>query len=1027
MTQVKETIQIVQYHEGLAKGIAKMWNLSRDGWGGDTRVMTEDQVKKKEANSDNIELYLALDGEEVVGYCGLSEYKEDTGSLYIPLLNVRPDYHGHKIGKKLVLQALEKTIELGWPRLDLYTWPGNTKAVPLYKKCGFFWEDRDDVTHLMNFIPQVVNTPLLSPVFSELDWYDSNVRHIEVKPDGVMQNGFTFYEYTWKNENKFARVQVERTGRGISLIETDEYLLQFQLNEHEMIEQVEKTFQIKLINKTNTPISFKAAGSGHDRIEYMIDSEKIVENEAVFTGPLLVKTGEEPSPWRTHPVVSVKVLLNGQECELKLGIFPEQPAKIKASYKGNLCSLNKETTIELELKNNLKEDAEFSILLPENDQVSFEKTEFNVLIAATGRKTFSIPVTVRKNGFFNPLLHIKAKKKDGTELKFTQNISVAFKGIGERFGGESEEYWHIYNGLCQVNVRKRDLFMTVGKNTNMKQPLSFFPPKLGKPYSNEFTKKKPESVTWEVEHSAILLKIDLISSEMEGLHLTQKVQLFADGMVNYWVEVENQGLVPYDKVAISFPIYHELSHTYFPLNHKIVYFSESRPLEFGDLEPSSITGNWYYSENKDNPIGISWSSECKATPEGWQFVVEDELGCLKPGEKQVTNKVFLSIGAFTNWQDFRAFAAQENVVEKLDSLSEHSFELKGMVANQSTDLSILLNTYRNSYLDGRLTVSVNENELYCTVIHSSEEKSSHSFELPSEKMEPISIIEGKFESMGMTTSIEEIVLSPTVTSIVHQSLEDESNNTFSVSNGCITIKSAPNFYPGIYSIHVNGSEWLDHSFPNLTAKSWWNPWAGGMKTVPSGLTTFSLKKERTTSQFIEKLDQQGNKWIGLSISTEILEHAKWKGVHFVQYYLMLPGVPILASYIEVIHSGGKNLNNESWVTDFFVGGENLTHLALSVNQNYQTKQYYGGVQELAINLDFDSFLSSASKADKLYIVPSRYSKGAELYTNKEAIQVLSNISAIPGENGCKTAPLFLVFDQKILKSNLLQKLRNIQF
>ena len=112
MTQMNKVIQIVKYHEGLAAGIAKMWNLSRDSWGGDTRVKTEEQVKTTEANSDNIELYLALDGEEVVGYCGLSEYKEDTGSLYIPLLNVRPDYHGHKIGKKLVLKALEKTVEL---------------------------------------------------------------------------------------------------------------------------------------------------------------------------------------------------------------------------------------------------------------------------------------------------------------------------------------------------------------------------------------------------------------------------------------------------------------------------------------------------------------------------------------------------------------------------------------------------------------------------------------------------------------------------------------------------------------------------------------------------------------------------------------------------------------------------------------------------------------------------------------------------------------------------------------------------
>lgn len=135
-----DSIKIVKYHEGLAKSIADMWNESREGWGGDASIMTEEQVIEKEANSEDLFLYLALDNEKVVGYCGISEYKEDVKALYIRLLNVHPDYQGKKIGKQLVLKAVEKTVELGWPRIDLYTWAGNVKAVPLYKKCGFFWE-----------------------------------------------------------------------------------------------------------------------------------------------------------------------------------------------------------------------------------------------------------------------------------------------------------------------------------------------------------------------------------------------------------------------------------------------------------------------------------------------------------------------------------------------------------------------------------------------------------------------------------------------------------------------------------------------------------------------------------------------------------------------------------------------------------------------------------------------------------------------------------------------------------------------
>ena len=102
-------------------------------------VETEESVIRNLEGSENLKTWVALDGDEVVGYCSFSEYKEDRGASYIPLLNVRPDYHGKKVGKLLVLRTVEEACRHPWPRLDLYTWPGNGRP---YKKCGFFWEDR---------------------------------------------------------------------------------------------------------------------------------------------------------------------------------------------------------------------------------------------------------------------------------------------------------------------------------------------------------------------------------------------------------------------------------------------------------------------------------------------------------------------------------------------------------------------------------------------------------------------------------------------------------------------------------------------------------------------------------------------------------------------------------------------------------------------------------------------------------------------------------------------------------------------
>ena len=91
-----ESISIVLYRPELAAAVADMWNASRDSWGGGNSITTAEQIRQEEARSDALAVYLAMDGESVVGYCSLAEYREDTGALYIPLLNVRPDYHGKK-------------------------------------------------------------------------------------------------------------------------------------------------------------------------------------------------------------------------------------------------------------------------------------------------------------------------------------------------------------------------------------------------------------------------------------------------------------------------------------------------------------------------------------------------------------------------------------------------------------------------------------------------------------------------------------------------------------------------------------------------------------------------------------------------------------------------------------------------------------------------------------------------------------------------------------------------------------------
>jgi ribosomal protein S18 acetylase RimI-like enzyme len=1020
MPSVKKGIQIVKYHEGLAAGVAKMWNLSRDSWGGDTRVMTEEQVKTKEANSDHIELYLAVDENEVVGYCGLSEYKEDTGSLYIPLLNVLPSYHGKKIGKMLVMKALEKTIELGWPRLDLYTWPGNTKAVPLYKKCGFFWEDRDDTTHLMNFIPEVLNTPLLKPLFEKLDWYEASSREIEVKPDGIKENGFSFYEYSWRSEDTEARVQFERTSRGITLIETDEFLVQLSTENHEVIEEIEQNYQLKVINKTDNPLSFQATGIGADRVIYQLNTGKLsIEKETTLTNTFMIRKGEEPSVWRTHPSIHFKVEINGLECEMSLGIFPMQPAKIEAFHEGNLTFLNKKTEIYLELKNNLTADAEFLLTFPENELVELEKQAYIVSVPAKGRHTIAVPLIVKQHGFYNPDLAVRTES-NGNILSFDQSISVALKGEGKKFGGESKLFWHIYNGLTQLNIRKLDLHVQVKKDSNRKKPsFSFLAPKLGRPYTNEFNKKKPISVTLKSDDSSILISFVLQSGEFPGIYLTQCLQLYGESIVHQWIEIENVHPTTYQNIAISQPVYQELGDTYFPLDEQVVFFSKHRPLEFGDLNPAMISGNWYFSKTDGETIGVTWPVTSKAAPDGWQYVIEQKIGEMKPGAKATTEKIIVAVDSFQDAYKFQSFAEQKHSLNKLEVSNELHLETNGRIINSDSPPSFTLKTFRNSFLDGTLQLTCNSSPVGEWSIQATEEKNTFSFEKDLPLTSPVSPISAHFQAAGIQTTVDDLLLFPNGT--ISSRLDKD--GSLNVSNGCLSIKANADFYPGIYSLIVNGQEWLDSSYPNLTAKSWWNPWAGGMKWSPEGLTTFSLLKEKTTVSKADLCDDMGNTWRGIAIQTTFKEHPQWKKAEYIQYYVMLPGVPVLATFLQVTKDGGKWLHGEKWLTDLFLGGESITNYTISGGYS----KYHAGKQELPMYLAKENYIESLGKKEKLYVIPSLYTEETEAYTNKEAFQLVSAQSGFAQRDRNQTAPLFFLFDERTLSSEAVQKLRNIHF
>ncbi|WP_059173862.1 GNAT family N-acetyltransferase [Bacillus sp. FJAT-27445] len=1018
MELTKEKIKIVEYHEGLAAGVAEMWNLSREGWGGDAQVTNAEKVRVQEANSGNLNLFLAMDGDQVVGYCGLCEYREDEGALYIPLLNVRTDYHGKKIGKLLVLRALERTVELGWPRLDLYTWPSNTKAVPLYKKCGFFWEDRDDTTHLMNFMPTVLNTEAVRGYFTDINWYSESTRAIDVTPDGRKDNDFSYYEYSWKSENGSLRMEFERTGRGLRLIETDDYLVSVNVEDFKLVCGSEYTVTYHIKNKSGKPLLVELEGEDHKLVGFDFKTSVAVEDETTVEAKFtLGELEEEQSNWRTHPSVVTNALINGRAAKFTVGVLSKQPAKVAGKVPGSQCYLHEEAVFYLDVENSFSEPAAFTIQFPENDMVQLSQKTFRVELDARGKTSIAIPYALNAYGFFAPELKIDAATKSGIATTFTKNLGLGFKGLGARFSGECDDYWHIYNGLSHTYLRKFNNWVVPGRLTKGAQKTMCMYPKIGKPYSGEFSKRKPVRVEFREEGAAIVMSVVYESSDFEGLVLVGESKLYGEGLLEQSYIIKNTGESETDSpISVSQPVYHELNRPVFAMDGEIVAFDDKAEAEYGLWDSKRLSENWLFSRHEPYAHGVAWPAGAAVNFESWYMYVEHELGHIPAGGEMRTMPVALSFGAYQSWEEFREFATRK---KHRKDFAGSPIEVQ-VAKREDGSEEIILSDRKTSYIDGEVSFEREKQGFYTTKI-ALEERRREASAFAEIAVEPLSMVSAEYEINGISDRLDVLVLNPTEGAVAFREEERGGLSVLTAGNGVLSIAASEGFYPSLFSLEASGREWLDSSFPALEPKAWWNPWSGGLVTGIEGINTKSFAKEETSIGSATLFDDEGREWQGLRISTVFEKNEMWKGLCIHQYFCMLPGVPVLVNVTKISQHSGTYFHNKNWFSQLFFK-------KAWVKNAGGTRKYTAGKSEIMAHLLGHALIGSDECAEFLQVIADRESTAMDTYMNKE-VMLVGMDREIDLAHGSEwlSAPAFIVTGDRVLSKDEVKVLQKLTF
>ncbi|MDF2682682.1 MAG: family N-acetyltransferase [Brevibacillus sp.] len=1027
-----ESITIVPYRPILAAAVADMWNASRDSWGGGNSITTAEQIRQEEASSDSLAVYLAVDGETVVGYCSLAEYREDTGALYIPLLNVRPEYHGKKVGRMLLARVLEQTIELGWPRLDLYTWAGNTKAVPLYKKFGFFWEDRDDSTHLMNMVPTVLRTEAIAHYFEELDWYQDSTREIEVEPDGRKENGFDYFTYSWAKEEKSLRVEFERLGRGMRLIETEDYLLSAEVEKLELVFGREYQIHYRIVNKSGRPLQLSLKGESNETIRFDYQQELEVTDETTLSASFFVDAiTEEQSVWRTHPRVCTHFLINGKAALFQLGISPKFPASLSLHVPG-LSYPGKTTKFYLDVENSFAEEAEFTFELPSRPFLHIHEQRCTLRLRGKERTSLPLTADLLEYGFYSFHLQVAARLADGSSVSFTKKIGAAFTGLGAMLSGDTEQTWQAHHGRHALYLNKDDNEITVVSGTGG-GPTYITYPKIGKPYSSEFSKKRAEFIEFIMEKGAIGIRASYRSGAFPQIALIGKTLLFGDGTVEHELELENLSA---DKLATELWITQgftpEFLRPILPYQGRYIETPSSYGSDLDYWDGEQISENWLFARGETAPWGMCWPEEYRIHFQSWYVSLETSLGLLEPHGKRTFGPFHLMHGGYTDWKEFRAFARREAIPADL-SLTPHL----ALVANEhnpfvsSEEVCVQVKEFKQQYLDGELTASTTsgtasgQTHLYTEDAEATE--SSFSFATPRRSYELVQI-DGRFATHE--THLRSAIFPIGQGTVSLEQTEEEGQQVYIADNGPLRIKAAPDFYPTLYSLSNNGQEWLASSFPERQPKSWWNPWTGGIANHVAELSAFSLVKEERSASFVELVDNRQNVWQGIKLSYHVKKQDKYRGLTCHQYYLLLPGVPILCHTVEIVQNTGTYFADKGWSTDIFLhtGDADEKVWLKTVGMNGEELSYKLAQGELSVTEVSDYLVGSASRKDRMQIVTDLETADLQAYSNKEvAVASVVRELNLPDSSVTFTPPVFFLFADKTIPSDSLSALRAIRF
>jgi len=893
---------------------ADHWRESIRGWppgfesGGD---FSPEAIRDTFLKSKYVGFWIGWLDDEIVGFLTYYKRNEDNDATYVATFNVHPDFHGKGYGRRLLKHSIDHAIAHNVKRTDLHTWAANEKAFPLYKKCGFFWRPRINYTQMYNFLPVVLNNPLVQEFLDGVSWYEALRPNTEIKQDDTLYHGCAYHLYRFEVGGRFLETLVDPSTSGLVGIKTGDFEIRCDIPGLTHVAGLPQELKWTIAStKKNTDIM--EISSGENDFSLNIDEEFELYAEKIITRKITPPNNLQPEKinWYGKPI-EFNVKFNDLEFTMKPGIRVVRPFDYSTTPLPIYLNPGREKTFFLNIRSNIQGDARFTPEFKTTGHIDFvevpESASFDVgnensfglplklkAIPDSGSATIEMAGTLNLNGIESSIHPLKI---NAAVVPDNMPVEISYIDNSRTF---------ITNGLVTVEVSKKGAhaqFRYADLDSLLVQTDSG---SIGEPYTFEFESTEFD-FNIEQRDNTLTVSCKAASVDFPGIELERKIILGTGYRADIVTTIHNNSGKAFNgRHKLGFNNWQTSSLT-LPLLGKIITGERESILRGNKPLPtdaSAYTEPWLvWDVAHVGPVGIIFNSADEISWETWHPLnLAWKIASIEPGQSMDLDPVTLHLKP-SGWRDVQKLAL--NNIPSTLPLEPCSYgHAETSLFATSTQPEVRFNLIRNGETGGRAAVTYN-NETIKTSTNSWNIENPMIIKSPEIQAENSGLVnlDYEFTRNYVTESGTLPVIIPEKNhSILIDTGREGDYEIFVVDNGVIQFNVSPEFSGVLYRLAENsdpGKNLLRTKFPDPAMWTWFNPWFGGLRYMFEFNYRFhesGFKGERV------KISWNGFDWEGIKVI--VSPKRRWRSLGIEFLYLTRPGCPVVLNLLRLTENSG---------------------------------------------------------------------------------------------------------------------------